>query len=134
MNGRLLLDTNTVIALFAGERGVLRRLKPADADFLSVIVVGELMYGALNSSQVRVNLVRLQEFAAANEVLPCDLETARHYGRIKNQLRRKGRPLPENGLVDRRYRLAAWADAGVARPSFQGSGEAAHQEMVTCRL
>ncbi len=33
-----------------------------------------------------------------NAVLLCDVETARYYGDIKNQLRLKGRPLPENDI------------------------------------
>jgi tRNA(fMet)-specific endonuclease VapC len=43
-------------------------------------------------------VARTEEFATANSVLACDLETARHYGRIKDGLRRKGRPLPENDI------------------------------------
>jgi tRNA(fMet)-specific endonuclease VapC len=31
-------------------------------------------------------------------VLVCDVETARHYGRVRNELRRKGRPIPENDI------------------------------------
>ena len=34
----------------------------------------------------------------AREVLPCDLETARHYGVIENALRAKGRPIPANDV------------------------------------
>lgn len=30
--------------------------------------------------------------------LACDAETAQHYGRIKQGLRRRGRPIPENDL------------------------------------
>ena len=31
-------------------------------------------------------------------ILVCDTETARQYGRIKVELRRKGRPIPENDM------------------------------------
>ncbi len=98
MSGKFLLDTNIVIALFAKERKVLQKLQKADRVFLSSIAVGELLYGAHKSSQVRGNVARIEEFAAANSVLACDLETARHYGRIKDRLRRNGRPLPENDI------------------------------------
>ena len=30
--------------------------------------------------------------------LPCDFDTARLYGRIKAELRRKGKPIPENDI------------------------------------
>jgi tRNA(fMet)-specific endonuclease VapC len=66
--------------------------------FLPSIAVGELLYGAYKSTQARNNVARIEEFAAANTVLACDLDTARHYGRIKDRLGRKGRPLPENDI------------------------------------
>lgn len=31
-------------------------------------------------------------------VLGCDAETARRYGEVKNGLRQKGRPIPENDI------------------------------------
>ncbi len=96
MNGRFLLDTNIVIAIFAGERRTVQKLKRAAAVLLPTVVVGELLYGALKSAQVRSNVDRIEEFVVTNSVLPCDLDTARHYGQIKHRLRRKGRPLPDN--------------------------------------
>ena len=98
MSGKFLLDTNIIIALFAKERKVLQKLQSAEKLFLSSIAVGELLYGAHKSTQARSNVARIEEFAAANSVLVCDLETARHYGRIKDRLHRKGRPLPENDI------------------------------------
>jgi tRNA(fMet)-specific endonuclease VapC len=98
MSGKFLLDTNVIIALFAGERKVLQGLRKAERVFVPSIAVGELLYGAHKSSQARSNVARIEEFAAANTVLACDLETARQYGRIKDRLRRKGRPLPENDI------------------------------------
>jgi tRNA(fMet)-specific endonuclease VapC len=31
-------------------------------------------------------------------ILNCDTETARLYGNVKNSLRKKGRPIPENDI------------------------------------
>jgi tRNA(fMet)-specific endonuclease VapC len=98
MNGRFLLDTNIVIALFAGERRAVQKLRRAPAVFLPTVVVGELLYGALKSAQIRSNVERIEEFVVTNSVLSCDLETARYYGQIKHRLGRKGRPLPDNDL------------------------------------
>jgi tRNA(fMet)-specific endonuclease VapC len=42
MNGRLLLDTNIVIVLFAGEPAVQEHLEQAEEVFLPSIVLGEL--------------------------------------------------------------------------------------------
>lgn len=44
MSGKYLLDTNIVIALFAGEEAVIEMLKSADAVFSCAIVLGELFY------------------------------------------------------------------------------------------
>lgn len=43
-------------------------------------------------------MTKLEQFAEGRRILPCDLEAARQYGRLKNDLRAKGRPLPENDI------------------------------------
>ncbi len=98
MAGRFLLDTNIVIALFAQEAGVLRQLAQAQEVFLPSIVLGELYYGARKSAQAAANVRRVDELAGRSSVLACDGETARHYGMMKDLLRAKGRPLPENDI------------------------------------
>ncbi len=84
MDGNYLLDTNIVIALLEKDRTVKRRLRQAPAVAVPSIVIGELTYGALNSAHVAENLDRLEDFVAASEILPCDLDTARRYGEIKS--------------------------------------------------
>jgi tRNA(fMet)-specific endonuclease VapC len=98
MPGRILLDTNIVIALFAGEKPVCERLAECSEVFLGSTVLGELYYGARKSSQASANLARIEQFAAAVAVLPCDATTARLYGEIKSALRSKGLPIPENDI------------------------------------
>ena len=98
MSGRYLLDTNIVIALFAGDAAVKNHLAVAAEVFVSSIVIGELCYGAQKSGRAKVNLARIDEFAANNVVLGCDTDTARRYGEIKNALRAKGHPIPENDI------------------------------------
>jgi tRNA(fMet)-specific endonuclease VapC len=46
----------------------------------------------------------VERFAADRSIVPCDLDVAREYGRLKQRLREKGRPLPENDV-----RIAATA-------------------------
>ena len=96
--GRLLLDTSVVVDLFAGDSAVQRILATADEVFVPSVVVGELFYGAQRSSRRAENYAQVETFASATAVLPCDLSTARHYGSIKDALRSKGRPLPENDI------------------------------------
>ena len=98
MNGKYLLDTNIVIAILAGETGVLERLVECDEVFVPIVVLGELYYGARKSAHVEKNVSRIDELADNSKLLDCDLNTSHHYGRIKNELRSKGRPIPENDI------------------------------------
>ncbi|HET90630.1 MAG TPA: type II toxin-antitoxin system VapC family toxin [Chloroflexi bacterium] len=98
MGGRYLLDTSILIALFAGEVAVQESLAQADEIFIPSVVIGELYYGAWKSGRTKENVARVDELAAESAVLGCHSETARCYGRIKNDLRIKGRPIPENDI------------------------------------
>jgi tRNA(fMet)-specific endonuclease VapC len=98
MNGRFLLDTNIIIALFANDISVKTNIEKAEEVFIPSIAVGELYYGALKSTKVESNMSRIDEFVKNNTILHCESETARQYGQIKNLLRQKGKPLPENDI------------------------------------
>lgn len=98
MNGRFLLDTNIVIALFARDAAVQASLGVAEEVFVSSVVLGELYYGAYKSTRIDENIAVITEFAANNTLLSCDPVTAREYGRIKDGLRAKGKPIPENDI------------------------------------
>lgn len=97
-NGDVLFDTNVVTALFGGESSARERFARVRAAFVPSIVVGELIFGALKSSRVAENLGRIAAFMDDVPVLACGSQTARHYGQIKNDLRLKGTPIPENDL------------------------------------
>ena len=98
MNGRVLLNTNIVIAFFANELAVVRNMQTAEQFQIPVIVLGELYFGAKKSGQPAQNRQRIDELAVRTDTLPCDAMTALHYGDIKDELRRKGRPIPENDI------------------------------------
>ncbi|MGD0693861.1 MAG: type II toxin-antitoxin system VapC family toxin [Terriglobia bacterium] len=98
MAGRVLLDTNIVIALFAGEERIRERLVQRQEVFLPSTVIGELCYGALKSERAEANLARIDELASVCVVLPCDRTTAQYYGEIKHLLRTKGHPIPDNDV------------------------------------
>ena len=74
------------------------RLKGAESVFIPSIALGELYYGALRSGRPEFNVARIATFAGSSSVVNCDSETARRYGELKDEQRRKGRPLPENDL------------------------------------
>ncbi len=87
-----------MIALFANDENVLVQLKSASEVFIPSTVLGELYYGANKSSRSQANIARIDEFAAENQILVTDGETARHYGEVKNALHIKGKPIPENDI------------------------------------
>ena len=98
MNGKALLDTNIVIALIANEASIVDKIRLFEAVFIPSIVIGELYFGAYRSSRVDANIKRVSELAASAQVLNCDADTAQYYGRIKEDLRKAGRPIPENDI------------------------------------
>lgn len=98
MNGEYLLDTNIVIALFAGERGVPASISGAEKIFLSSIVLGELYFGAANSSRPRANTEALEVFTKTCTEVPVDSQTAKAYAAIRLKLKMRGRPIPENDI------------------------------------
>lgn len=46
MSGKFLLDTNIVIALFAADTGVIKKLEDAEKVHIPSVVIGKLYYGA----------------------------------------------------------------------------------------
>ena len=98
MTGKYLLDTNIIIALFANDTKIKNNLLQAEEVFIPSIVIGELYYGANKSQRVQENLTKIKYFITNNVILSCDENTSRYYGEVKNSLRLKGRPLPENDI------------------------------------
>lgn len=98
MNGSFLLDTNIVIGILEGDKAITRKLYPQMRLYLTSIVMGELFFGAHRSGRVHHNLERLRLLSKAYPVLPCDLGTAETYGKLKDELRKKGRPVPDNDI------------------------------------
>ncbi len=98
MNGRYLLDTNIIIALFARNPQIHARIANAEEIFIPCIAIGELYFGAYKSVKTRENIIRIDEFAVNNTVLSCNAETAKRYGEIKSQLKNKWQPIPENDI------------------------------------
>lgn len=98
MSGRYILDTNVIIALFASDKSVISLLDAADEVFIPAIALGELYYGAQKSGRSENNIERVSEFEEVSVVLDADATTAREYGRIKGELRTRGKPIPENDI------------------------------------
>lgn len=98
MPGRALLDTSAAAALLRGDPTIADTLDDLEVAHTSVVVIGELVYGARLSANSEANLDRVGAFAAAVTVLPVDRGTSEVYARINRSLREKGRPIPDNDL------------------------------------
>ena len=98
MSGKYLLDTNIVIALFAEDPSVQKHIAKAEEIFIPATVIGELFFGAFKSGRPKANSAHIENFAAGNAVLACDIGTSKESGRIKHRLHKKGRPIPENDI------------------------------------
>ena len=97
-NGKFLLDTNVIIAFLEGDEAVLSNLEQAPEVFVPAVALGELFFGAAKSGRPSENADRVERFAAGRTIIPCDLDVAREYGRLKQDLKERGRPLPENDI------------------------------------
>jgi tRNA(fMet)-specific endonuclease VapC len=87
-----------VIAIFAEDPSVQKHIAKAGEIFIPAIVIGELFFGAFKSGRPKANSARIENFAAVNTILACDIGTGREYGRIKKLLHKKGQPIPENDI------------------------------------
>ena len=91
------LDTTQAIAVL-NNTGAGTWIRPFTRVCLPAPVVGELLYGALNSGRPESNRRRVETLIARCEVLPVGAATAGAYARVRLGLKRKGRPIPENDV------------------------------------
>jgi len=97
-----LLDTNTCIgALNRRSEILLANLKRRDPYEIrmSSVVKAELYFGARKSARVAENLDLLHAFFSPYASLPFDDVCAEHYGAIRADLARSGRPIGPNDLL-----------------------------------
>ncbi len=98
MSGKLALDTDIAIRFLNGDTSVDSFLSKYDDIYLPAIVVGELIYGALNSKHAEQNLLRHKKLIQKSKILEIVESTANIYAKTRLGLKRKGKPIPENDL------------------------------------
>jgi tRNA(fMet)-specific endonuclease VapC len=81
-----------------GGPGLVEIFEAPSEVLLSVVVLGELTYGAMNSRSPDTNLAKLAQVASACRLASADEQVAREYARVRLALKRKGRPIPENDI------------------------------------
>ena len=95
---KFLLDTNIITAWLKGESKIADKIDKAEEIHIPIIVLGELYYGALYSTQKQKNLNNIKSITNHYNVLQIDEATTVAYGNIKTALRKKGKPVPENDI------------------------------------
>lgn len=98
MSGKIALDTNVSIKFLNGDKAVESIILKYYEIYLPVIVVGELVFGALNSRHTEQNLSRHQKFIQRSKLLGITEITANTYARTRLSLKKKGKPIPENDI------------------------------------
>lgn len=81
--------------MFANDLAVKKALGLANKVLVPAIVLGELYYGAYNSGRVEQNVNEIQLLSKQAEVIDINSHTAKYYGEIKNQLKRKENLYPK---------------------------------------
>lgn len=97
-NGRLAVDTNAVIAYREGIPEVCNLVEGAGTIILPVTVLGELLYGAVNSARPQENEQAVFKFLAQCVLIPVDQSIAVRYATVRSKLKKMGRPIPENDI------------------------------------
>ena len=110
----LLLDTNAISALLMGDPAILELLSEDERHAIPVIVVGEYRFGLLRSRSRRELEPLLNRLVLESQLLVIDDGTTHHYAQVREGLRRKGRPLPENDV----WIAAVTIDAGAHLLTF----------------
>lgn len=93
----VLLDTVIVAAYLNREQSIRDKIDTVNIH-LSSITIGELFYGAYKSNKIASNIQRIREIEPISTIIVCDAITGDYYGQIKQSLKRKGRPIPENDI------------------------------------
>lgn len=98
MSGKLAVDTNAVIAYREGIEAVCLFVDHADLVVVPAAVLGELLFGALNSAHRQKNEKAVKAFLSQSVLVPVDESIAARYAHIRHDLKKIGKPIPENDL------------------------------------
>lgn len=97
INQLFLIDSSVLIAVQRQELSLFERLGTTTV-YLSVIVLGELEFGARISQRVEENLAAIDMLLVKNPVLGITLETTSYFAKIKANLRSRGFTIPDHDV------------------------------------
>ena len=98
MAGETAFDTSVAIRYLNGDPAVVEHVLALPSLILPLPVVAELLFGAENSARRLQNMARYLQFIEVCTVEVMSRETASFYAQARINLKRKGRPIPENDL------------------------------------
>ena len=94
----MIVDTNGFSAIAEGDPLLNAIIEKADKIYLPVIVLGEYIFGILQSRYRLQYEQWLDESLPIFQILAIDESTAVHYADIRLELKKVGRPIPENDM------------------------------------
>lgn len=94
----MILDTNAVSDLLGGNPALNKILSGQDRHQLPVVVIGEYKFGIIRSRRETRLRSLFDRLIADSEILDINLETTNVYPKIREQLYRRGTPIPQNDL------------------------------------
>ena len=97
---KIVLDTNAYTQLLIGEEDVLDIIGTADTIYMSIFVLGELYAGFAGGKKERKNKETLNRFLLkpTAKILNATAETAEVFGKVKQNLKKAGTPIPINDV------------------------------------
>ena len=98
VNEKIALDTNIVIDIFNNKKNIITILNSYQTIYLPITVCGELLFGAKNSAKYQENEPKCHAFISNCNLLNINELIAEEYAKTRNELKKKGRPIPENDI------------------------------------
>ncbi len=99
---KYMLDTNILIYAIKKRPKKVRDAFKRHSDYLSMssVTPGELIYAAERSARVTRNLQDIEGLAARMDVLPFDYQAATHFGQLRAELIKTGKPIgPYDSMI-----------------------------------
>ena len=97
MNGSI-LDTNVITKMLNNDPIAIQMVKNVNKLYTSSIVAGELFFAAFNSSRQEINLDIFRKALSCMKIIPVDDAVCLSYAEIKFELKKKGKPIPDNDI------------------------------------
>ena len=94
----MILDTNAVSALLAGDAAIRPIIANVTTPAIPTIVIGEYRYGLVESTRADAITSAFDRLLRAIRVLTVDEDTADRYAEVRRRLKGNGTPIPENDI------------------------------------